>query len=306
MDDDAPLLTIGQLSARTRLPVRTIRFWSDIGLVPPAGRTASGRRLYDAHCLARLELVATLRELGLGLAEVRRVADRKSTLADVAATHVEALDAQISTLRLRRSVLMVVARRALRNEEMTLMNNLARLSAAERKHIMDDFADEVFRGLAPGPGLAEHLRQAPDLPDDPTPEQVDAWVELAELIGDPGFRQRIRGMAEHAARAHAGQRPPDCAPGTAEFASRVMEHAGAARRQGIAPESAEAAAVVDVILGSPAAGQQRQRLLAQLEAGTDARAERYWQLVGIINGWPPFPPHVPAFEWLIAALHAHG
>jgi hypothetical protein len=46
-------------------------------------------------------------------------------------------------------------------------------------------------------------------------------------------------------------------------------------------------------------------LREQLEAGTDARAERYWQLLGIINGWPPFQPHVPAFEWMIAALRAH-
>lgn len=28
----------------------------------------------------------------------------------------------------------------------------------------------------------------------------------------------------------------------------------------------------------------RTQLAAQLEAGTDARAERYWQLTGIING----------------------
>jgi len=36
--------------------------------------------------------------------------------------------------------------------------------------------------------------------------------------------------------------------------------------------------------------------------GTDARAERYWQLLAIINGWPPVPATVPAWEWLIAAL----
>jgi hypothetical protein len=46
--------------------------------------------------------------------------------------------------------------------------------------------------------------------------------------------------------------------------------------------------------------------LAQLEAGIDARAERYWQLVGVINGWPPHSARVPTFEWMIAALRAHG
>jgi DNA-binding transcriptional MerR regulator len=65
MEDDGPLLSIGELARRTGLPVRTIRFWPDIGVLPPAARTGSGRRLYDAACVARLELVATLRELGL-------------------------------------------------------------------------------------------------------------------------------------------------------------------------------------------------------------------------------------------------
>ncbi len=76
MDDATTMFTIGQLAQRTGLPVRTIRYWSDIGAVPPAGRTGRDHRRYDAAAVARLELVATLRELGLGLAEVQRVLDR--------------------------------------------------------------------------------------------------------------------------------------------------------------------------------------------------------------------------------------
>jgi hypothetical protein len=34
--------------------------------------------------------------------------------------------------------------------------------------------------------------------------------------------------------------------------------------------------------------------------------ERYWQLIGTINGRAPFPSVVAEFEWLIAALRAHG
>lgn len=113
MEDDEPLLSIGKLARRSGLPVRTIRFWFDIGLVPPAARTDSGRRLYDAASAARLELVASLRELGLGLADVRRVLDRQVTVAEVATVHLEALDAQIRTLRLRRAVLAAVVKRRL-------------------------------------------------------------------------------------------------------------------------------------------------------------------------------------------------
>jgi DNA-binding transcriptional MerR regulator len=285
MDDDGrALLTIGRLSRRTGLPVRTIRYWSDIGAVPPATRTASGYRLYDATSVARLELVRTLRELGLELEEVRRVLAKETTVAQVAATHVEALDAQIRTLRLRRAVLATVAKRRSSTEEMALMNNLARLSAQQHKQIIDDFVDEVFRGLDPDPGLQAHLRQAtPELPEDPTPEQVDAWVELAELVQDPDFRRRVRTMAEYGAQARAAGGLLEYGTQgtqTVDFVRRVVEHAGAARERGVAPQSAEGAAVLDRILAGTPNDQRRPELLAQLEAGIDARAERYWQLVG--------------------------
>jgi hypothetical protein len=72
----------------------------------------------------------------------------------------------------------------------------ARLSAQERQRIIDDFVDGVFEGTdpdAPAAGIARGMRQLPaDLPDDPAPEQVDAWVELAELVAseDSGLLPR--------------------------------------------------------------------------------------------------------------------
>ena len=110
MSTDAELFTIGQLARRTGVPARTIRFWSDAGLVPPSARSGSGYRLYDADAAARLDLVRTLRELGLGLDVIEAVLSRARTVAEVAAAHVAVLDAQIRTLRLRRAVLSTVAR----------------------------------------------------------------------------------------------------------------------------------------------------------------------------------------------------
>jgi DNA-binding transcriptional MerR regulator len=200
MEDDGPMLSIGELARRAGLPVRTIRFWSDAGVLPPAARTGGGRRLYDAACVARLELVITLRELGLGLADVRRVLDNQVSIAEVAAIHVEALDAQIRALRLHRAVLTAVVKRAAGNEEMALMNKFARMSAAARRQMIDEFLADVFGGLRPSPARAPRWYAAPNLPDDPSPEQVDAWVEIAELVIDPDFRQRIRQVMDLGAR----------------------------------------------------------------------------------------------------------
>lgn len=307
MDDDGSLLlTIGQLASRSGLPVRTIRYWSDIGAVPPAGRSSGGHRLYDAESVARLELVATLRELGLGLEEVARVLAREATVADVAAAHVAALDAQIRSLRLARAVLSAVARRGPGNEEMTLVNKLARLSAAERRQIIEDFIAEVFADLDADPGLREKLRLAtPELPDEPTPEQVDAWVELAELAQDPGFRQRMRKMAEYHAGEGAAPGPvPGAAGLPAGFSRRVFELAGQARQRGVAPDSPAAARVVDQLLDG-ADASRRAYVRQRLADGIDSQSDRYHELLALISGQQARPSRAPDLQWLLAALDSH-
>jgi hypothetical protein len=49
---------------------------------------------------------------------------------------------------------------------------------------------------------------------------------------------------------------------------------------------------------------QRARILEQLETFTDARVERYWQLLAVVNGQTPPPAAVPAFDWLIVTPRA--
>ena len=301
MIDDAEYFTIGQLARRGAVPARTIRFWSDTGVVPPAGRTAGGYRLYDAESAGRLDLVRSLRELGLGLGVIKDVLDRTVTVAQVAELRIAMLDAEIRTLRLRRAVLRTVASRGATMKETQLMHKLSRLSALERQQLIDEFVDRAFAGTDPGEaatGIARSMRQLPaELAGDPDQEQVDAWIELAELVGDEAFQQRARQMA--LAGREAGQ--PGPGPGYAS----VMELAGNALSEGITPGSAEGKGVLDRIVGADTAPAQRASMLEQLEIFTDARVERYWQLIGIINGRPPFPSAVPAFEWVIAALRAH-
>ncbi|GAA3915161.1 hypothetical protein GCM10023084_78260 [Streptomyces lacrimifluminis] len=84
-------------------------------------RLSGGYRLYDPGSVARLELIRTLRESGLGLDHVRAVPAGETTVEEVAATHVTAVDTQIRTPRVTRAVLSSVARRGSTAAEMTLM-----------------------------------------------------------------------------------------------------------------------------------------------------------------------------------------
>jgi len=301
------LLTIGALANRTGLPVRTIRFYSDAGVVPEAERSESGYRLYGEDALARLGLVRTLRDLGIDLATIRRVLEREVSVPDVAAAHAAALDAQIRVLRVQKAVLEAVARNGSDPQEMQRMHKLAQLSDDERKRIVAGFLDEAFDGLDMEPGFAARMRSvSPDLPEDPTAEQVDAWIELAELVQDPEFKASIRRMSEqHAAAREAGElQAPDA--GWQEAAERVSERAGAALAAGIAPGSSAAAEVVDEVYPVFPGGLTRAALADRLEVGLDQRAERYWKLLAVINGWPPVPTTVPAWAWFVAALRARN
>ncbi len=295
-------MTIGQLAALSGLSVRTLRFYADAGVLPEAARSSSGYRLFGPDAVARARLVRTLRELGVGLDDVKRVLSAETSLVDIAATHVGALDAQIRTLRLQRAVLAAVVR-STGPEELEHMTDLTTFTAEERRRILDDYLGAVFAGQPSA--VADRLRlSAPELPDDPSADQIAAWVELAELLRDPDFVQTSRRMAERA-RAE-GSEPDDAHPAV----DAVGEHAGAAVHAGLDPTSDDALRLLERIEAmNPGGIADRTQRAERIEAFTDRRVFRYWTLVGIINGWSRNPVRddaADAWQWYAKALRAHA
>ncbi|MEU3464515.1 MerR family transcriptional regulator [Streptomyces sp. NPDC006733] len=305
--DVTTLYAIGELARRTGLSVRTIRFYSDEGVVTPTTRSPAGYRLYDLDALLRLELVRTLRELGMDLATIRRVLDRELSVADVAAAHADAVDVQIRMLTLRRSVLRVVAGRGSNPEETKLMHQLTQLSDAGRRRLFDDFVEGTFGAVDADPAAVALVRAAtPDLPEDATGEQVAAWVEIAKLVGDEDFRARMR----QAAMRQVAQSPLEIERAAGEelmafTRQAVME----ARQAGIDPLSDRAAPVIDTLVDRFAAvlartpdPHLRDWMAEQFEQAHDSMVDRYWRLVWIVNGWQIVPNLLPIYPWLIQAL----
>lgn len=291
MDEHDGLLTIGELAHRTGIAARTLRFWSNEGTIAPVGRSAGGYRLYDAASVSRVELVRTLRELGLGLGDVRRVLDGRDTVAAVAEARVAAIDAQIRALKVSRAVLSTVSKLRSTAEETALMNRLARLSAAERLQIIDDFKADVFDRLDVGPELRDRLRDLRiELPDDPTPAQVDAWIELAGLVQDPDFRTRMQVFLKLTTPAPGQPAPPGA---NIWWARQVVDAVAQARRDG-----AGAAELVATMFGHADLGA----VLRSLEAGIAAGAERYRTLVSQVRGQHGAPDATEDLEWLATAL----
>ncbi|MFD3756282.1 MerR family transcriptional regulator [Streptomyces sp. NPDC058622] len=305
--DVTTLYSIGELSRRTGLSVRTIRFYSDSGMVGPTTRSPAGYRLYDLDALLRLELLRTLRELGMDLATIQRVLDSELSVADVAAAHADAMDVQIRVLRLRRSVLRVVAKRGSSPEETKLMHRLTQLSGEERRRLIDNFIDGTFGTMDADPAAVAMVRAAtPDLPDDPSGEQIAAWVELAELVGDEDFRARMRRPAGHQAAGCSLDIESVAGEELMEF---TRQRAAEAMELGIDPRSDRVAPVIDdlvrrfseVFARTPDT-EFRDWMAQQFERAHDPRVDRYWRLVWIVNGWQVVPNLIPVYPWLIQAL----
>ncbi|MFJ8209042.1 MerR family transcriptional regulator [Streptomyces sp. NPDC096033] len=304
---DDNLYSIGELARRTGLTVKAIRFYSDKGIVPPTGRSPAGYRLYGPQALARLGLVRTLRELGLDLATIRKVLDREASLPEVADAHADALDVQILSLRLRQAVLRTVALRGTTPLEMDLMHRLATLSQDEQHRLVAEFVDAVFADGEPNPEFASLMRSVmPELPDNPTPEQVGAGVELAELCRSTEFRSVLR----HVAVDQAQEPSPEAVGDLHDDLNRTMrERIEEATAIGVLPAGGSAVPLADV-LGSlyghafrcASDGDLRRWLLARLHLTADPHVERYWQLLATVNGWPPSPTLAPVYRWFTTAL----
>ena len=88
------LFSIGELSRRSGVPVKTIRFYSDAGLLPPTAVTASRYRLYGEDAWVRLDLVRALRALGFDLATIGQLVVRRRTVAEAARLQIQAARAR--------------------------------------------------------------------------------------------------------------------------------------------------------------------------------------------------------------------
>ena len=70
--DEQTYYTIEQVATRTDLTKRTLRYYEEVGLLPPTGRTEGNYRRYSESDVQRLERIKELRDLlGFSLSDIR-------------------------------------------------------------------------------------------------------------------------------------------------------------------------------------------------------------------------------------------
>jgi MerR family transcriptional regulator, copper efflux regulator len=111
-------MNIGEASAASGVSAKMIRYYEEIGLIAPAGRTSANYRVYDADSVNRLRFVRRSRSLGFSLEETERLLklwdDKARASAEVKAlalTHVEELERKIAEMQAMRDTLAHLAER---------------------------------------------------------------------------------------------------------------------------------------------------------------------------------------------------
>ncbi|KAA0686244.1 Cu(I)-responsive transcriptional regulator [Azospirillum brasilense] len=99
-------MNIGQAAKASSVNAKLIRYYESIGLIPEAGRTASGYRVYTKQEVNILRFVKRARTLGFSIERIQHLVglwrdkDRASTeVKRVALDHVAELEAKIAEMQ---------------------------------------------------------------------------------------------------------------------------------------------------------------------------------------------------------------
>jgi Cu(I)-responsive transcriptional regulator len=111
-------MNIGEAAYQSGVPAKTIRYYEEIGLIPPAARNANNYRHYQDGSVRTLQFLKRARSLGFGIHECRELlslyedSDRSSgDVRALAQERVLGIDKKINELMGMRDTLVKLIER---------------------------------------------------------------------------------------------------------------------------------------------------------------------------------------------------
>src|SRR5262247_851294 len=89
MAGEAKTFSLKEMVKRSGATPRTIRFYEEVGLIRPVGRTPGGHRLYSELELEKLGFISDLRDAGLSIEEIKQLFELRLSAPNARAASVE-------------------------------------------------------------------------------------------------------------------------------------------------------------------------------------------------------------------------
>ena len=102
--DEQHLFTIEQVATQTGFTKRTLRYYEEVGLLPPTGRTEGNYRRYSEADVERLESIKNLRDLlGFSLADIREIMEAEDERGQIKVAYKHETEATAKVAQLHRA-----------------------------------------------------------------------------------------------------------------------------------------------------------------------------------------------------------
>lgn len=103
-DAEQCIYTIEQVASRTGLTKRTLRYYEEMGLVPPTGRTEGNYRRYSQADIERLDRIKNLRDLlGFSLTDIRELLESDDERDQIKLAYQQETDVSAKVAQLDRA-----------------------------------------------------------------------------------------------------------------------------------------------------------------------------------------------------------
>ena len=144
--------TIEQVAARTGFTKRTLRYYEEVGLLPPTNRTEGNYRRYSEADIQRLERIKNLRDLlGFSLTDIRELLEAEDERGQIKVAYRHETENLAKVARLDRADELIrtqihLIEQKLAGLEQMRANLLANLERHElkRKELLADTDKEVI------------------------------------------------------------------------------------------------------------------------------------------------------------------
>lgn len=172
--------TVHEICAQTGLSKRTLQYYDRIGLLPPAGHTEAGYRLYDEKSLETLQQIMLFRELEFPLKEIKRII--KSSNFD----RNRALEQQIELLTMKKEHLenLILFAKGIRGLGVNYVIGGNKMDwSAFDTHKIDEYAEQAKKAWGKTPEYQEFTEKQKGRSEQDEQKITDEFMELFVELG---------------------------------------------------------------------------------------------------------------------------
>src|SRR2546423_14216214 len=127
--------TIEQVASRTGFTKRTLRYYEEVGLLPPTGRTEGNYRRYSQADVQRLERIKNLRDLlGFSLTDIRELLEAEDERGQIQVAYRHETEATAKAAQLNRADELIHAQLQVIEKKLAGLGQMKAATQAQTYH----------------------------------------------------------------------------------------------------------------------------------------------------------------------------